>query len=143
MYDRPSYNHIQDSTGSNGALPDAEHDINCPALGQPEYKLNYLSTACESRLTTKVRGAKCTYGHDCKRFRGPQPKKRIYVSREHDKEVKPGRKTPLNVQECMCCHKKLQIKSLQLCSACYVRHHGKGTLGPFEQYRKRTRRAKT
>ena len=143
MFDRTSFNSIQDQTGANGSLPESEHDINCPALGQPDYKLNYLATACEYRLTTKVHGANCTYGHDCKRFRGPEPKKRIYVSREQDTEMKPGRKPVENIQECMSCHDTKQIKSLHLCSACYVRHHGKGTLGPFEQYRTRKKRAKT
>jgi hypothetical protein len=143
MFDRPSYNHIQESTGANGSLPDAEHDINCPALGQPEYKLNYLSTACESRLVTKVRGAECTFGKDCPRFKGPDPKKRIYVSREHDKEEKPGRKAPTNVQECMSCHETKQIKAIRLCNLCYAHNHHAGTLENFAKYRQRVKRVKT
>jgi hypothetical protein len=124
MFDRPSYNHIQDSTGSNGALPDAEYDINCPALGMPDFKLNYLAESCAIRLASKVKRSACSFGDGCPRFRPtvatvkPPPRKRMVRTSNKD-------------HTCVCCGKKGEHHCRGLINACYKRHRKKGNIEMF------------
>jgi hypothetical protein len=126
MFDRPSYNHIQDKTGSNGALPDAEYDINCPALGMPDFKLNYLADSCEIRLSSKVKRTACSFGDGCPRFR----------------PTVATIKTTARIQNhskgnCVCCGVYDEIQGRGLIRVCYNRYHGLGTLHKFPLTRKR------
>ena len=133
-------NQLEDVTGANGALPGLENDINCPALGEAGYYINYLSSSCADRLVTTIKGASCTYGHKCPRFKGLEPRKRIpVIGEQRPPEVRKG----LTVGECVACCEDKPIKSLRLCVACYGHHHNADTLGQFDKYRTRKKRAKT
>lgn len=130
MFDRPSYNHIQDSTGSNGALPDAEYDINCPALGMPDFKLNYLASSCEIRLASKVKRSSCSYGDGCPRFRPT-------VATIKPPEKKRRSKASKNKHKCVCCSKIGVHQARGLITKCYDREKKRKNLGQFHRnYRK-------
>jgi hypothetical protein len=123
MFDRTSYNSIQDSTGSNGSLPDAGYDINCPALGMPDFKLNYLAESCESRLTTKNPKAACKYGDGCPRFRP--------TVATIQKPVKKRTRGPKENHKCFCCGKIGTHQSRGLIGKCYDRHKWSKTLDKY------------
>jgi hypothetical protein len=143
MFDRPSYNHIQDSTGSNGALPDAEYDINCPALGMPDFKLNYLASSCEIRLASKVKRSSCNFGDGCPRFRSKELEKVEKVAKViKPKLVEKRIKMPKIAREnhkCLCCGEIGTYKSRGLIQGCYDKHRFTKTLDQFPLTRKRAK----
>jgi hypothetical protein len=128
MFDQPSYNSLQDQTGSNGALPDAEYNLYCPANGGPDWKLNYFKASCAIRLEKHS----CKTG-DCPRFVGEKPKKVAGGSQEHHK--KPRREPARRIHKCLCCSKEKFIQGRGLCRPCYNFHSVRGILDNYPKTR--------
>jgi hypothetical protein len=127
MFDQPSYNSLQDKTGSNGALPDAEYNLYCKAIPGPDYKLNYYKASCAVRLE-KHSCQSC----DCPRFAGEKPKV-VGGSQEHHK--KPRRRPAPRIHKCLCCSKEKFIQGRGLCRPCYNFHSVRGILDNYPKTR--------
>ena len=125
-------NSTTERTGQGGSIHDAAHDINCPAFGEPEYKLNYYATSCDLRLEAGT----CEQGY-CPRYKGNQPTGRT-ANRPITADFKtfvPG--SPEKVvagQECRCCNRVKKIRGRGLCNSCYSHHYYRNTLDKFSKF---------
>jgi hypothetical protein len=123
MFDRTSYNSIQDSTGSNGSLPDQQYNIHCKAIGGPDWRLNYLAESCETRLKAKVKRLACSFGDGCPRFRP--------TVATISKPVRKRKRGPKENHKCFCCGKVGTHQSRGLITTCYDRHKWAKTLDKY------------
>jgi hypothetical protein len=102
--------------------------IDCPAVG-----MIYPVDSCESRLKSKDKFIKCSYGPDCPRFVGEKPKKAAGGSQEHHK--KPRREPARRIHKCLCCSKEKFIQGRGLCRPCYNFHSVRGILDNYPKTR--------
>jgi hypothetical protein len=125
MFDQPSYNSLQDKTGSNGALKDAQYNLHCPANGGPEWKLNYFKSSCAIRLEDHTCKNK-----KCKRFKLANTGKSSTVIQGETKRPPTNKK-----HKCICCGKIGRYNGRGLIQKCYDRNKRAGTLDKFPKTR--------
>lgn len=109
-------NRDQESTGGDGIMSDQEYDINCPLMGKPDWKMNYLASSCLER-----RANGCT--HPGCQYNGNRP-----VKKERPKEKYHHVRS---VRECACCHEEKKINGRELCGRCYGLNRYHGTLEDY------------
>jgi hypothetical protein len=119
--------------------------IDCPSVG-----MITPVESCESRLNSKDKSAKCSYGPDCPRFVGEKVdkvekvEKAVVTKTVINKNL--GRPRTNMHEICQCCDGKARtrtgkepvMKAHRLCSVCYSFHRQKKTMDQW-----RNKEAKT
>ena len=122
-------NQGQETTGSNGCLPERMPDLCCPAMQNneyPDYRPNYYKSSCEIRLA-----AKTCKNHTCEHFTGAIPTPAQYGAAAVTLEDKRDR----NVN-CACgCGRFGRNQGRGLVRGCHARVSRQGKLESYPSLR--------